>query len=175
MNEKQRFRNDKGRSWKDARDIIVKLMMEMDVGELLTYDKMQEETGLSKGNLRHAIWQAQNKVAAKGRVFSCVRNEGYRRENDSGIVKCVTADMRKGRRHAVRSITRGEAVDITEIEPDEAQKHQLRMATMGLFRVMSHGNSINAKAKKAKHLAEPEVMTERDLSEIFKATMKRDD
>jgi len=106
---------------------LIQALRDTPEGEILTYDKAQELTGLSKSKMMPYLYSALDAVLRDyGLVFECERTVGYTRLQQEVIPgKTNAKNVKKMRRQVVRYRDTLETVDPSTLSPQAQTERTL--------------------------------------------------
>lgn len=125
--------------------IIERMMMELSVGSELTYEQMSRALGRdAKKHCTSNIQSAKRSCERNGVILGAIRGVGYKRLDDSGIVKAAQSDTQRILRASRRGIRRLSVANYDSLNSDQKREHTTAAAQLG---AAAHFASASARKK----------------------------
>lgn len=130
-------------------ETIEGLIMRLSVGEVLTYDAMTAALGRDvRKHCSSNLQSAKRCCESNGVVLSVVRNQGYRRLDDVGIIASAEGDRRRVARSSKRAVRKLAFVEFEKLTDDEKRKHTVAAAQLGaVAHFATHGSKRRIESK----------------------------
>jgi hypothetical protein len=144
--------------WSADRDRFEALLASLDVGESIKYATAEAIIGRDQAWLSQMFFHVKKRLAKNHKmVFGNIRTVGWQRLTDSDAVAHGKHDLAKARRHFGRARHRAEAVNVKNLTPELAQRHNLQASILATLHAMSRTRSAGS-ARSVKN-AEPDAGT----------------
>jgi hypothetical protein len=117
-------------------------MLNLGVGEILTYDQMTTSLGRDvRANCSGNIQSAKRIVAAEGVILGAVKNVGYKRLDDAGIISKAAGTTKSITRAAKRGLNGLSHVNYSDLDDEKKREHTATAAQLGAVKLFSGAKS----------------------------------
>lgn len=136
--------NSGDKLWSKDRDRFEALLASLDVGESVKYETAEAIIGRDRDWLNQVFFQVKKRLAKNHRmVVGNLRSVGWQRLTDGDTVEHGKHDLAKARRHFGRARHRAEAVNVQNLTPEQAQRHNLQASVLATLHSMSRTRTGN--------------------------------
>lgn len=119
--------------------VIRSVLEEAKVGDIVTYETLSKAIGRDVREFAMGAINSARRILLneKRYVFECVQKIGYKRLDDSNIVKSMERDRRHIAKYSGRSLKKLECVAFNALSKEEQKTHTVAAAQFGVLRMMA--------------------------------------
>ena len=123
--------------------LVSKRFMAMNVGDVLTYEQLEEIVGADvRGQKRYIVHTAMRiAFREKSIVIQCVPKVGYKRASDAEIIDAGDATSRRVLKSTGRALRGMATVNYDELSSEDKQRHNVTSSQLGAIQLMSRQTS----------------------------------